>query len=80
MLKGVKVDKKDIKINITRFGDNTFLIFKNKIQNIIFVKDILRSFGVALVLKVNFTERNLESIEVQNIQIEKYVAILNSYH
>jgi len=60
-----------------QYTDDTLFICKDKIQNIVTIKSILRCFQLASGLKVNMYKSSIGGVGVEAGNLQRYAAILN---
>jgi len=54
LLEGARIGRKEVGISMLQFEDDTMLIYKDNIQNIVTTKSILRCFELASELTMNY--------------------------
>jgi len=62
MFEGVVVGKKDVEVFHLQFVDDTLVIGKSTLQNVIVIKSILRCFELCFGFKVNFHKSRLAAL------------------
>ena len=64
---GYKVGKQQVEVSLLQFVDGTLFFVEASMQNIMFIKAIMRSFEFVLGLKVNFHKSFLGGLELMLI-------------
>jgi len=67
VLKGVKVGYKDVDVKLLQFTDDTLFFCQPKLQSILAIKVILRSFEVISSLEVNYHKSHVDTIGVTDV-------------
>jgi len=76
LLKGIKVRKKEVDVDILQFADDTLFFCQAETQNILTIKSILRFFELVSGLKVKFHKSKVGGIGVENLMIDRFSILL----
>ena len=77
LLSGLKMGRKEVKLCILQFADDTLFLCEDFFNNVMSMKSILRSFDLAPGLKINFHKSKLTDINVHRNALECYTKTLN---
>lgn len=72
-----KVGDKKVDVNLLQFADDTLFVCESKVQNIMFIKAILRCFELSSGLRVNFHKSKIGTIGVDRYEVKMYSKILH---
>jgi len=77
LIKGIKVERNEIRVSMLQYADDTMFICKASLKNVLTIKSVLRCFELASGLKVNLHKSSLGGIGVQPTNMDTFSIILN---
>jgi len=78
ILEGVGVGLKNVEVKLLQFADDTLFFCQPRLQCVLTVKAILRSFEIVSRLKVNFHKSHVGAIALSEVDLVVFSNCLNS--
>nr|KYP76076.1 hypothetical protein KK1_020298 [Cajanus cajan] len=77
MFEGLIVGKNQVKVSILQYANDTILLGKEKLSNVVIIKSILICFELISGLKVNFAKSRFDGVGVERKTLVSYAFLLN---
>jgi len=77
LFEGVKVGRLNVEVSHLQFADDTLVIGKSTLNNVLVIKSILRWFELCSGLKVNFHKSKLAGLGMFEMEKNSFARILN---